>query len=555
MDAIGRGAHLISSHLSHWKLAAATGYLIAAFIFCRRDTGSRRPLLWYVGGMSLAVFLSQGTGHDLSQHLAYFDEAFLAWSRGQRAFLTERVFQGGGLPVFFFYSQWIYIPAALFRLFGAAPYFALKLSFAAVFAAQVLGARVLVGFFRPESERAAACVLLFAGSNYFAGEFFQRFAFAETMGYAACIWGLFFALRTIRLPATRDVVALAFFLSVAVLLHPISFAYFLLGAVPFLVFVARGRFGAAALASFALAGAVCVCATAFHWLPILIERGEVTGSVMDFRDSFMGWGDYFSLSRFWSAGPVTAAAFVGSALLLLRGHPDRRAYGALAACSVYLFMMNPASEPLHVSYLADSQLVWRMLSPLCLFTAILAACVLPERGKDDPARTRLWHAAPILQSLIFLSISASPAIFLDGPPPGPADFARRTEGVGVAEFLPPSISRGPATFSAKVIRRTGSVRDETFEIDPAPAGGEHGFPRASAPWLIWEAQGSARVSRAGPDGRAVLALFPGDSSIRARLVVPTYMKVAHVAGGTLFAGMLLFLLFEALRIRGRIRLW
>jgi hypothetical protein len=416
----------------HWRLLA--GFLAAACAY---------------------LFLLDPWGHDTWFHLQRLQdiERQLEWGHW-RAYFAENAAQGKGLPVWIYYSQWIYWPAILLTAIGVSPLVALKLVYSVLLVVCCVGCYQLLRSHAGENE-AAFGTLLFMTSNYVVGEVFQRSAYSEFMSVALLPMLLVAMHRVVLHDDRRAGTTLAVLAALMILAHPLSFMNSGIALAAYAAFVGvkdrvpPGRF-LRLVPLFALGLAL----SAFYWLPAVIETKYVLGAEgvpTPLSETFLSIGRYLKFSGITSLGLVLTllAPVVTACIVLRRGRPvdpaERSWWPLLAAVAVYVFLTFRVSEPLYdaLPLLASNLWVWRVLFQVTLLTALIVAVglpALPQRLRS-PAVLRGLALVGVLQATALVAWNARDEVSLR-PMPVRAIEARIAvesqlkDGFGIDEYLP-----------------------------------------------------------------------------------------------------------------------
>lgn len=308
---------------------------------------------------------------------------------------------GFGMPVFAFYAPLSYVGAITLELLGLPIIVAYKLSTAMYVGAAALGMYALcrVAFGRPA---ALAAAVVYAYAPYMLTNVYVRGAYAEV---AVAAWLPFATLGVVRLANRLSrwwLTATAVSTAGLVLTHNVTALLFLpalvalAGVLTGIDWRALGRCGAGLALGLAMA--------AWFWIPALAERGDVwiealiepelfasffirewpmtqTSLAVDHRapvSEASGWPIYWPRvglvqALIGIAGAVAAATVVRTRLAAW-------ALGVAAVCVVgQLAPARPVFE--FTPLLAFVQFPWRLLLPLGLAIAILAAVVVQTLGR------------------------------------------------------------------------------------------------------------------------------------------------------------------------------
>jgi len=415
-------------------------------------------LTGFVGAACVYLFFLDPWGHDTWFHLQRLQDIERQFGRGQLyAHFAENAAQGKGLPVWIYYSQWVYWPAMLLRSLGAGPLVSLKIVYCAFLILTCIGCYRLLRLQVAEDE-AALGTLLFATSNYVIGEIFQRSAYAEFLS-VALLPPLLLALHRAAVHGTwRSGAALVLVASLMILFHPLSFmnAGFALAA--YAVYAAiRWSIPYGRLLRVVPLFALALGLTAFYWLPAVIETRNVLGAEgvpTPFHETFLSVWRYVNFSGITTLGFVlTVLTPVVAGCLLFRrqvteappGPAGRSSWPLAAGIIIYLALTLRISEPLYnaIPLLAGNLWVWRVLFPMTLLVVIFVTVnlgALPGRLRSgaalgalagvailQAAALVLWNTASDLSVSRFDVRTIERELLVE---------SQRTDGFGVDEYLP-----------------------------------------------------------------------------------------------------------------------
>lgn len=401
------------------------------------------------------MFFLEPWGHDTWFHLQRLQDIENQFGRGElRAYFAENAAQGKGLPVWIYYSQWVYWPAMLLTSLGVGPLVALKLIYCVSLAVCCLGC---YGLLRLDSSGDAAAfgTLLFLSSNYVIGEIFQRSAYAEFLSVALFPPLLVTLHSTLMHRHKWSALALVLLSSLMILFHPLSFMNAGYALVAFAAYTAI-RWGVPYFQLMRLIPlfSLALALTAFYWLPAVIETKYVLGAEgvpTPLHETFLTLWRYLNFSGPTNLGfvlTVFAPAVAGS--LLLRGQAAdvpgiRTSWPLLAGIFIYVFLTLRVSEPLYdaVSLLASNLWVWRVLFPMILLVVIFTIANMPALPQRLRSNTILAGLAGlgVLQATVFILWNTAADISIR-----PVEIqmierellveSQRTDGFGIDEYLP-----------------------------------------------------------------------------------------------------------------------
>lgn len=530
-----------------------------------------RPLLvGFVAAACVYVFFLEPWGHDTYFHLQRMQDITEQFGRGQfRAHFAGNVAEGRGLPVWVYYSQWVYWPATLLTALGASLLVALKLLYCICLIVTCVGCFRLL---RLHGDRDAAMfgTLVFVTSNYVIGEIFVRSAYAEFLSVAPMPLLLLALHRTLvdgRRGAGTAVILLT---ALMILFHPLSFMNAALGVAAYAVYVVIGwrvpyRNVVRLVPLFALALAL----TAFYWLPAVIETRYVLGAAgvpTPLRETFLGVRRYFLFISITNVGFVlTVLAMVVAGGLLLGldrrpAAPERRpAWPLVVGIVTYVFLTLRISEPLYTTFpiLASTLWVWRVLFPLTLLAVIFVTSnlrALPARWRTEGALAAvaaltvlqaavvvLWDSAPFLSMRRVEAAEIQERLALE---------SRQMKGFGVDEYLPDS----------RILPRPEQDCPAVRRAVPSEAGAMRwSIPTVDADTCIhipryWNVRYAATIDGTPTPVYATAAgeilLMPGGRSgaVSLRVVRPTYATLSNLLS-IAAAGLVLTRLVRTRRMR------
>ena len=523
-------------------------------------------LIGFVAAACIYMFFLDPWGHDTWFHLRRLQDIDDQFGRGQlRAYFAENVAQGKGLPVWIYYSQWIYWPPMLLRSLGASPLVSLKLVYCALLVVCSVGIYRLL---RIETGEAASAfgALLFMTSNYVIGEVFQRSAYAEFSSVALLPLLLLALHRTVRHGDRASGTTLVLLASLMILFHPLSFMNAGCALVAYAVYTAIGwRIPYRQLLRLVPLFLLALGLTAFYWLPAVIETRYVLGAEgmpTPLRDTFLTAWSYINFSGITNLGFVLTlfAPVVAGCLVLQHDLPDapgrRSSWPLVAGIIFYVFLTLRISEPLYtgIPFLAANLWVWRVLFPLVLLVVIFVTGNLrrlPHRLRRDTVLGALAGLAVLQAAVLILWNSASE---LSARPmeirlleQGLEDGSRRMEGFGINEYLPHPRLLPSAGEECRAIRSVSpdGRYEMSFVISPGDADACIHVPR------YWNTRYTASV-----DGEAtpVYANAVGEIVImpqgRAGVVTLRFSRPAYVTFSTYLSGAAAVLLLIG-GVRGR----
>ena len=284
-------------------------------------------LVGFVAAACLFIFFLEPWGHDTWYHIQRMLDIEGQIRRGDwYAHFADNAAEGKGLPVWIYYSQWIYWPPILLKSLGASTLISLKIIYCALLCVCCAGCYRLLKL-NGDRQLAVLGSMLFITSNYVIGEVFQRSAYAEFWSVAFLPFLLVAVHRTLLQPGRGPMTALVLLAAIMVLAHPLSFmnaGWALLAYTAYVVIrwkvPARGLLRLVALFLLALA------LTSFYWLPAVVETRYVLGAEgvpTPLEETFLTIPRYFRFHSILSLGFVlTICAIAAAGCLLLRRKAD-----------------------------------------------------------------------------------------------------------------------------------------------------------------------------------------------------------------------------------------
>jgi hypothetical protein len=409
----------------------------------------------FVAATCVYMFFLEPWGHDTWFHITRLQDIAQQLGRGQfPSHFAENVAQDKGLPVWIYYSQWVYWPAMLLGSLGASPLVALKLIYCVSLVVCCVGCYRLL---RTETDPDAAAfgTLLFLTSNYVIGEILQRSAYAEFLSVALLPLLLVSMHRSLLRENKGSAMALVLLSSLMILFHPLSFMNAAYAVIAYAGYTAiRWRVPFPKLLRLIPLFSLALGLTAFYWLPAVIETKYVLGAEgvpTPLNQTFLTIWRYLNFSGPTNLGFVLTllAPLVAGSLLLRHQVPDvpgmRSSWPLLAGILVCVFLTLRLSESLYNAFplLAANLWVWRVLFPLILLVVIFVNSnlrALPQQLRSDIALAGLAGLA-ILQSVVFVLWNT--ATYLSARPVDIKEIeealavgSTRTEGFGIDEYLP-----------------------------------------------------------------------------------------------------------------------
>lgn len=518
-------------------------------------------LIGFVAAACVYIFFLEPWGHDTWYHIQRMLDIENQLKGGTLyAHFAGNAAEGKGLPVWIYYSQWIYWPPILLKALGASTLIALKIVYCFLLIVCCAGCYRLLRL-HVDQGSAAFGALLFITSNYVIGEIFQRSAYAEFCSIAFLPFLLVALHGTLRSPARGSMAALVLLSALMILAHPLSFMNAGLALLAYTVCVAlRWRISTRGLLRLLLLFLVALALTSFYWLPAVLETRYVLGAEgvpTPLEETFLTILRYFKFYSILSLGFVLTTYAMAATASLLRPRPSNLSalattWSLAAGIVVYVFLTLRVSEPLytHVPLLASNLWVWRVLFPLTVLVVLFVFVnfhSLPGKLRNQS----LLHVLAVLavcQGIVFVlfytwSDVSTRQLGIDEINGELAKEMTRLEGFGIDEYLP----------QPRALPRTGTDcrRTTTVAIDN-PADIRFNIPESEASHCIhvpryWNIRYAAYVNGQRipvfADSQGEVLLLPdGQSGVTdLRFTRPLYVTLsAWLSGATAFLLLIVF---------------
>lgn len=412
-------------------------------------------LTGFVTAACVFIFFLEPWGHDTWFHIQRMLDIEGQISRGDwYAHFADNAAEGKGLPVWIYYSQWIYWPPILLKSLGVSTLISLKICYCILLIVCSAGCHRLLKL-HGDHGLAVLGSLLFITSNYVIGDIFQRSAYAEFCSVAFLPFLLVAIHRTLLEPARGPMTALTLLAGIMVLAHPLSFMNAGWALLAYTAYVTiRCRVAAPALLRVVVLLLLALALTSFYWLPAVIETPYVLGAEglpTPLNGTFLTIPRYLRFHSVLSLGLVltTCAIVVAGSLIIRRGKSNASGPAAswplVAGIFWYLFLTLRASEPLYstVPFLASSLYVWRLLFPLTLIVVLFVVLnihSLPRWLRGERALNGVAMLA-VIQGVVFVLFStwsdiSTERLGIDEINGELAKEKTRMEGFGIDEYLP-----------------------------------------------------------------------------------------------------------------------
>lgn len=502
-------------------------------------------LIGFLAAACAYLFLLEPWGHDTWFHLQRLLDIEQQFGWGHlRAHFAENAAQGKGLPVWIYYSQWVYWPALLLSSLGLGPLIALKIVYCASLVICCVGCYRLLRLHVGDDD-AAFGTLLFMTSNYVIGEVFQRSAYAEFLS-VALLPLLLVALHGIVLQSgRRSATAFAVLASLMILFHPLSFMNAGVILVAYATYIAvAGRIPFLRLLRVAPPFMLALALTAFYWLPAVMETRFVqagAGARTPLSETFLSIGSYLNFSGITNLGFVLSllGPVVAFCLILRARRPDARqersAWPLVLGILAYVFLTLRISEPLYSSYsfLAANLWVWRVLFPMVLLAVVFVTAnlgVLPSWLRTGRMRGAIAGLS-VLQAVAMVSWNTASELSLrhvgqqEIRDTVAVEFGRMND-FGIDEYLPNPRTMPRLEDDCRVLRSTapGGRYEMRMTITALDADRCIQVPRYwNTRYKAWIA-GVETPVYATEEGEILLAPAGRSGELRLRFTQPDYVR-------------------------------
>lgn len=510
-------------------------------------------LVGFVAAACAYIFFLEPWGHDTWYHLQRLLDIQGQFQHGTlRAHFAENAAGGKGLPVWIYYSQWIYWPPMLLDSLGAGPLISLKVIYCGFLIVCCVGCYRLLKLHADEGP-AVLGTLLFVTSNYVVGEIFQRSAYAEYLSVALLPFLLFAMNRVLRHGGKGAMLTLVLTASLMILSHPLSFmnAGYALAAYAAYVMLCW-RLPAIRLVHLCVLFLLALGLTAFYWLPAVIETRYVLGAEgvpTPLQDTFLTIPGYFRFHSILSLGFVLtgyAIAVFGS-LLLRRADRDaqvlRTSWPLVVAILVYVYLTLRLSEPVYMSVplLASNLWVWRVLFPMTLLVVLFIVGnfrSLPRSLRSDTVVNAVAVLAVLQATAFVLFYTASDVsvrrLEIAEIQDALADETQRLEGFGIDEYLPQPRALPKPDAECPSVRAVApnGLYQMRFTVEAGDANACIHLPR------YWNTRYQASIDGeeipvyADSDGEILVAPEGRSGTVTVRFGRPAYVRLSDYLSGT-----------------------
>lgn len=391
-------------------------------------------------------------GHDAIHHLFRLNENIELFEQGKfHACLSPNAANGKGLPVYIYYSQWVYLIPYLFVKSGLSLLLSLKIAY---FIFVIVSCVSIYKLLRIHVSRDLSCLggLLYISTNYILGDIIVRSAYSEFASYALLpllLYNIHKAISGTNIVHSFYSVVIS---SLMILFYPMSLMNSSGVIACYIIIIQVKNCGIInkLWRSIQIFGS-SFSITIFFWLPAVIEKQYVMGSLgvrAQYFDSFIDLRQYFYVYDYRNLGLLLPVLIIG--ILFARiyftifKHQTllNRSALLLIAIAIYSFLTHRFSGPIwdNLQIIQSNIFVWRLLYPLSI-TAILYVVINIASISNIHLSYKVAFVIGILsivQGAVFLQHHLKSTITF---PESKLEYnikkyASQESGWGVGEYLP-----------------------------------------------------------------------------------------------------------------------
>ena len=523
----------------------------------------------YLSFVCIYIFFLNPWGNDLWFHIHRLDDIKGQLEGGRLvAYFSENVAGGRGLPVYAFYSQWVYWLPFLLTQLGVSLATSLKLVFCFFMLSSAFGFYRLLQL-HVADEIAKVGLLLYVTSNYFLGDIFARAAFAEFLSYSLFPWVLYSIHRySINGNSVRGLYA-TLAATLMIIFHPLSFMNVGLAMIVYALYILwHHPQPIIRLGKLAPVFVLTLALTAFFWLPAVIERQYVMGAEampVDISDTFLGIRRYLNVTAMANLGLTLTWTLILSLILhffsrkIRATKVDPSAALLIIGIGAYVFLTLPYSRFVwnEVPLISSNTFVWRLVFPLTVL-AIIFVCITARAFSAYPLAQRVLTAVAILsvaQGVVFINWQSHEYLSIhriteEQVEENLAKESDRRSGWGIDEYRPNprNVEHFPETCHEFKEISASDPLEVFFEVEEGQAGQCYRWRR------YWNVRYVATINSnpvpiyRNNEGEIVLA--PGGRYGKAtiRLEYPGYLVLARsisVAGVVVLVCWLVYLAYQS----------
>lgn len=328
-------------------------------------------------------------GHDIWIHIFRYQDIKDMFDKGGWLFhFSQNAADGKLLPIYIYYSQWVYwLPIVTGKL-GIGSIASFKLSFLLFFLIATSGCYLFLRLHVQHSV-AAFGTLLFVTSNYVLGDIFVRAAYAEFLSYALLPFLLYALNKYFLNRNTLNAVQFMILAGVMILFHPISFMNTSILLILYALYISLQNELRASyvLLNLALLITAALSLSGFFWIPALVEKKYIlgiSGLSTNPLDTLLSVGSYLDPNNYRIPGPILSVLLIISITVFSyktfrnKKKIQRSVWILVFTACLYFFLTTTASFQLWKNLpLFDSNIfLWRLMYPFTLVSVLIVVTFL-----------------------------------------------------------------------------------------------------------------------------------------------------------------------------------
>lgn len=425
-------------------------------------------------------------GQDIWFHLLRLEDIKTQLESGEwLIYLSNNSANGKGLPVYIFYSQWIYWLPIVLSKFGVSSFLSLKMSFYLFLLLSSYGCYL---FLRLHVSHSVAIIgaLVYITSNYVLGDIFIRAAYSEFLGYSLLPFMLYTLHKYILENRGLHAIFFVIISSIMILFYPLSFVNVSIAVLFYTLYILPSYHDS--LKWLLKIGPLLIFTlllTSFFWLPALIENKYVLGVKglqVDPLNTFISIKDYFSFRTLQSLGLLLTLGVILSifwVLYSLIAKKDieyrKRAYLVIGIV-LYFVLTLPLSKSVweHAPFIRSNIFVWRLLFPLTLLSVLLLTIFIQSimNSMSSPIFLLILGGVLIVQGGLVIG-----GYYLDNSRnlmlwskneinSNIIEYSKRANGWGVSEYLPnpEMLKESPSLCQNDSIKEMNLYRESGYNL-------------------------------------------------------------------------------------------
>lgn len=394
-------------------------------------------------------------GHDTTCHLFRIFDTSELFEHGELAgYLSPNALNGKGLPIYAYYSQWIYFLPFLLTKLNISILLAYKLSYVFFIILTAFSFYLLMALY-VKHDLATLGTIMYLSSNYFLFDIYVRSAYAEFASCAMLPLLLYaFAKVLVRKELAFSLLAV-FSATFMILFHPLSFLNSAIAIIFFILFAyANANTDKFSLLKPFLLVLCSLALTSFFWLPAFIEKRYVLGKDafrFSFRDTFFDFINFLEPSSGLGPGFFLSVFFIFSILFsiyLIQSKKGKYPFNILLitiSAFIYLFLLSDLSLFIwdDFKFLQSNIFVWRLLFPLSVMIVLCVTLHFSLLPNQYLRKIPLWVIAFLLitHAGFFLYNNRHKMALFNKSERSTIDrtihdYRNKQKGSGISEYLP-----------------------------------------------------------------------------------------------------------------------